>query len=82
MECINFMVFVGKEWNMQKKLLFSGVVFLMVCLCGSIAPALTLMGQPTASLGEGQLSGAVEYTYSKMDVDIEDLALFVSCWTR
>ncbi len=58
---------------MQKKMFLSIVVFLVVFLSGSSALALTLMGQPTASLKEGQSSGGGEYTYSKMDIDIEDL---------
>ncbi len=59
---------------MQKKMLLSFVLFLVVSLSCSSALALTLMGQPTAGLEQGQLSAGIEYTRGEMDIEFDELS--------
>ena len=55
---------------MEKRLLLL-VVVLMV-LCSSVALALAPMGPPTAGLKKGQFSAGVDYSYSRMDLKLNE----------
>jgi len=54
---------------MEKKKHLFGVVFMVVCLCASAAPAFDPMGPPTAGLKQSSLSAGVEYMWSNMDIE-------------
>lgn len=57
---------------MGKRNLFLVVVLLVVGLCGSAALALDPMGPPTAGLKKGQFSAGVEYSDSRMDIELKN----------
>jgi opacity protein-like surface antigen len=57
---------------MNKKLLVLVVVFTLFALAGSSALALAPMGPPTAGLKTGQVRAGVEYSYSNVDLKVED----------
>ena len=47
-----------------------GIVLILIGLGGSNAFALDLMGPPVAGLEKGMFRGGIEYSYSKMDLDL------------
>jgi hypothetical protein len=51
---------------------FSGLVLAIVALGGSEAFAVDPMGPPTARLKEGQVRAGIDYSYSRMDIDLTD----------
>jgi hypothetical protein len=61
-----------------KKMLPSALALMIIGLSGSNVFALDLMGPPTAELEIGMFSGGLEYSFSKMDVELieGDLDLF------
>jgi len=59
-----------KERIMEKRMLWLGVVIVVVAL-GSSGALATPMGPPTASLKQGQFKTGLEYFYSDMDLEME-----------
>ena len=69
------------EMKNIRRILFSAIVLIMAGLGGSSVFALDMMGPPTAGLDLNMFSGGLEYTYSKMDIElIEGKADFYPNW--
>jgi hypothetical protein len=58
----------GKE---MKKITLD-FVFLFICLCGPTAFGLDMMGPPAASLEHGQLKIGIDYSYSEVDLELNN----------
>ena len=57
---------------MGKRLLLLGVVLVVVGLCSSAVLALDPMGPPTAGLKQEQFKVGVDYSHSKMDLELSE----------
>ena len=55
-----------------RKIWFSGLVLVMAALGGLEAFAVDPMGPPTAGLKKGQVRVGVDYSYSKMDIELTE----------
>lgn len=56
----------------MRKMLLLIVVLAVVCFHSSLALALSPMGPPTAGLRQGQFRAGVDYSYSKMDIKLNE----------